>query len=406
MRHLDADGCWETIAHGAQTTRRHPAVRIFEPQILRGPHLVLTHFGRNIAVHAFGQFLKTLQRVLRFDGGFRIGVGQTVDFFPIVDLFPPFFQTLFVGHAAARFPNFQQVFQYVANVADDRDINVDDFVDRRCVDVDMRFFRFWRKRIGAAGDTVVETCANADHQVTVVHGHVGFVQAVHAQHTQPAVTRCRVGAQTHQGRGDRETRCVNQFAQQLRCRWARVDHAAAGVEHRAFRFFHCGNQIGDAFDRSFDVRLVMRTDFVFVGIGVGCELNIFGDVDQHRARTARLCDVERFVDAARQFGGVFDQPVVFGARTGDANGVGLLERVRTNHKGRNLTREHNDRDRIHQRVGQTCHRVGRTRTRGYQRNANLAGGTGVTFGCVDRGLFVTNQNVFDRVLLENLIIDR
>ena len=33
-----------------------------------------------------------------------------------------------------------------------------------------------------AGDTVVETRADADHQIGVVHGEVGLDRAVHAQH--------------------------------------------------------------------------------------------------------------------------------------------------------------------------------------------------------------------------------
>ena len=116
--------------------------------------------------------------------------------------------------------------------------------------------------------------------------------------------------------------------------------------------------------------------------------------------------MECLVDGARQLCGVFDQPVVFGAGAGDANGIGLLECVRANHKGRNLTRKDNNRDRVHQRIGQTGHRVGRTRTRGHEGDANFASRTCIPFGGVDRSLFMADQNVSDVALLENFVIDR
>ena len=45
-----------------------------------------------------------------------------------------------------------------------------------------------------------------DHHVAVVHGEVGLVGAVHAEHAEPLLAGSREGAETHQRRGDRESR--------------------------------------------------------------------------------------------------------------------------------------------------------------------------------------------------------
>ena len=72
-----------------------------------------------------------------------------------------------------------------------------------------------------------------------------------------------------------------------------------------------------------------------------------------------------------QLVGLFDQPVVLGAGAGDAHGVGLLKGVRADHEGRHLTGQNNDRDRIHQRIGQAGHRIGRAGPGGHQTTPGL-----------------------------------
>jgi hypothetical protein len=71
------------------------------------------------------------------------------------------------------------------------------------------------KRVGAAGDPVVEAGADVDHQIAAVHRHVGLVEPVHAEHADPVLARGRVGAEAHQRRGDRKARGLDQLAQEL-----------------------------------------------------------------------------------------------------------------------------------------------------------------------------------------------
>ena len=96
---------------------------------------------------------------------------------------------------------------------------------------------------------------------------------------------------------------------------------------------------------------------------------------------------------------------MLGAGPGDADGVGFLEAVGADHEGRNLARQDDQRDRIQQRIRQSGHGIRGPRTRRDQHDTRLARGPGIAFGHVDRALFVTDQNMGNVVLLENLVID-
>jgi hypothetical protein len=66
----------------------------------------------------------------------------------------------------------------------------------------------------------------------------------------------------------------------------------------------------------------------------------------------------------------------------------------------------NQRDRIHQRVGEAGHGVGGARTRGHQHDAHLAGRARIAFGGMHGRLLVAHQDVAQLVLLEERVIDR
>ncbi len=100
-----------------------------------------------------------------------------------------------------------------------------------------------------------------------------------------------------------------------------------------------------------------------------------------------------------------DQIVVLGGGAGDTGGIRLLESVIADEMGRHLAGEADDGDTVHQRIDQPGHRVGRARAGGDQHHPHLAGGAGIAFRGVDRGLFVADEDVADGVLLEERVID-
>ena len=142
------------------------------------------------------------------------------------------------------------------------------------------------------------------------------------------------------------------------------------------------------------------------GIVGGGELHILGNVDQHRAGAAVGCDMKGLVHGFGQFGGVFDQPVHLGAGAGDAHGIRLLEAIGADHKGGHLAGNHDQRNGIHQGIGQARHRIRGPRARGDQRHPGLTGRAGIALGHMDSALFMAHQNVLDVILLKNLVIDR
>ncbi len=83
--------------------------------------------------------------------------------------------------------------------------------------------------------------------------------------------------------------------------------------------------------------------------------------------------MESFVKNAREVINVTNQPVMFGARTRDANGIGFLKTIRTDERCWNLTGNADQRDGIHQRILQWRHCICGPRTGCNQHNANLAG---------------------------------
>ena len=294
----------------------------------------------------------------------------------------------------------------MGHITDDRDVDADHLVDRRGVDVDMRLGGFWAETVNNTGDPVVEPRANVDHQITIMHRHIGLVKPVHPEHPKPFVTRRRVGAEAHQRGGDGKAGGIDQFAQQLaRCR-AGVDDPAAGVEDRPLRRLHGRHQFGDFGHVALDLRLIARGGGFGGLVMPGGELHVLRYVDQHRAGAAMGGDVEGLMQGGAKGVGLFHQPIVLGAGAGDAHGVGLLKGVGADHEGRHLTGQHHKRNGIEQRIRKARDRIRGTGAGGHQHHARFASGTGIAFGGVHRPLLMAHQNVFDRILLKDLVIDR
>jgi hypothetical protein len=82
-------------------------------------------------------------------------------------------------------------------------------------------------------------------------------------------------------------------------------------------------------------------------------------------------------------------------RVGDARDVGFLEGVLAEVHGRRLAREHDHRDRVHERGQQAGDRVGGAWTRGDQHDPGAAGRTRVAVGHVRGALLVAREDQLD-----------
>ena len=258
-----------------------------------------------------------------------------------------------------------------------------------------------------SGHAVIKARANGNDQVGPVHRHVGFIGAVHAQHAEPVGMTRRKSAQAHQGRGDRGARQFLQLAQQFRCARTRIDHAAAGVEDRRLG-------IGDQLDCLGNVAFAALVGRVVAdrtlrrAFAPRCrgDLHVLGNVDHDRARAAGRGDLERLVHDGGQFRRVLHQIVVLGAVAGDADGIGFLERVRADQAGRDLAGDDDQRDRIHEGIGNAGDRIRRARAGRDQDHAGLAGRTGIAFCRVGRACFVPDQDVPDAGIAKQGVVNR
>ena len=187
----------------------------------------------------------------------------------------------------------------------------------------------------------------------------------------------------------------------------RLQHPAAHIEHRATRR---GDQLGGRGDlprmrphgRPVSGEMeVLRPD------EGGLRLqNVLRNVHQHRAGSARGCQVERGRDRLWDLGRVRDEEIVFRDRHGDAADVGLLEAVRADHRPADLTGDRDQRHRVHVRVRDRGDQVGGARPRGGHADADLAGRLRVSGGRVPGALLVTDQHVPDPGGVQQRVVHR
>ena len=231
---------------------------------------------------------------------------------------------------------------------------------------------------------------------------------MHAQHPDKLLIRSRVGPQPHQGVGNRHAGHPGELDQQLRGFGACVDDPAPGVDDRTLGLRQRLNGLLNLSKIALEPRLVGRTaDLRLLLVDVSfVHQHVFGQVDDNRAGTAGRRDQKGLVNNAGDVFNLLHQIVVLGTGAGDAGGIGFLEGILPDQMGRHLPGQTDDRDGVHERVGQARHGVCRTGARGYQHTAYFTGRAGVALGRMDRSLLVTHEYVPDRILLKQGIVNR
>ena len=332
-------------------------------------------------------------------------VGQTFDPAPLLDLPPPFRQGHRVRTLLVLLEQARHVGQHAAHRADDRNVHPHILGDGRGVHVQVNDGGVGAELLDLAGDAVIEAGADGEEDIRLVHRHVGFVGAVHAEHAQEPRVRHGEGPQPHEGAGDGETRLLDQVAQGLG--GLAQDDAAAGVEHRPLGLEQDVHSLLDlprvplqrrAVGAHLDVLGVVVGD---LDLGVG---DILGDIHEHRPRPARRRNVKGLADGQRQVMHILDQVVVLDPGAGDADRVHLLEGVTADHGGRHLPGQDHHGDGVHEGGGDAGDGIGGARARGDQGDATATGGAGVAIRAMGGGLLVTDQDVLDLVLLEQGIV--
>ena len=192
---------------------------------------MLTDVGRHVRI-AVSQPPDGFNYRLRFNLAALRVVLQAVTRAPLFNLLPPvadFIQRLL---GLLVFEQLQHLFQHQAGVANDRHVGRHRLGYRSRIDIDMQYRRVRTVPGQIICRTIVEAHANGENHVGIVHGHVGFISAMHAQHPQRLLVRCRKGAEPHQRRRHRQLQLLNQCIQ-LRFTLG-VNRPAADIHHRFF----------------------------------------------------------------------------------------------------------------------------------------------------------------------------
>ena len=348
MCDLRADRGGQAIAHRAKPAARQPAHRPLEPEMLRRPHLMLADLGRDDRVMRLAEFEQASHGMLGHDDVGALDIIEAALRPPAGDVGPPW-PVRREGRIAEC---HEQRLQNFATIARQRDLDGHDLADLAGVDVDMDLACVGREAVEPARHPVVEPRPDADHHVAAVHSQIGFIGAMHSGHAEPLRRRSGKGAKPHQRTRYGRTRQPRQLAQPGRSLRARIDHAAARIENRAPRRSdqRCRRRDrsaasarggGHRHGRAVPVEQSARADQ---------SLHILGHFDQHRAGSS----VERHVRAAaNQFAKlrrIAHRDIILGRRPRQRDHVGFLEAVGPDQRTINLSREAQQRHRIHQRV--------------------------------------------------------
>src|SRR5204862_4454099 len=121
--------------------------------------------------------------------------------------------------------------------------------------------------------------------------------------------------------------------------------------------------------------------------------DVLRQIDVHGPGTTGGGDVERLTNDRADVLAVLHEEVVLRAGPGDPDVVRLLERVVADARRRHLPRERDDGNRVHHRVLQRGHEVGRGRPRGHQTDTDLPRRARVAFGRMAGGGLLADEDV-------------
>ena len=194
---------------------------------LRGPHLVLAYIGGDDRI-SLRRLANHLEHILRFNDSIRIGIPKRMP------------RPYTLEAARSRRPSGRlrfrvRISQHVFNIADAREICLDVLADFRRINIDMGdSFGLRRKSVQFHRNPVIETRADRNNEIRILHCHIRRIYAMMSEHAQPHLVIARKPAEPEQGRRDRNPGSVDEFDQLLG--GVRIDNAAACDNNRLARF--------------------------------------------------------------------------------------------------------------------------------------------------------------------------
>ena len=251
------------------------------------------------------------------------------------------------------------------------------------------------------GGTVVETVAERDDQVGVVHGDGTRVMSVHALHAEEPRMRGGDGGQAHHAAADDAVHLIGKF-QHLFFRFA-GDHAAADVDKGLFRLV-------DGFGRLLDADIlggILRVflEGLFGLVFVHRRLDVLRNVHEHGAGPVGSSQDKGLSDRLLELFYGTDEVIVLGDGKRYAGNIRLLEGIGADGGVGNVPRDRDHRNGVQESRGDAGDEIRRPRAGGGDHDAHSAGRSGVTVRSVRGALLMGRQNVrqFVTVFVKGII---
>lgn len=143
-------------------------------------------------------------------------------------------------------------------------------------------------------------------------------------------------------------------------------------------------------------------------VGMGSQdgsSNILGQIDENGTGSAGSSNLKGLVDSSGELSNVLDHDVPLGARSGDADNIGLLEGVSADNGGQDLTGEDNHGGTIGKSVLHGGDDVGGTGARGDENDTGLTRGSSVALGHVAGTLLVSREHKVEVLRVVNGVKD-
>ena len=206
-RDLRADRGREAVSHGAESAGVEPLAGPVELEVLRDEHLVLSDIRADDALAA-GDVPELLDDLLGLDVLRILLKREAVPAAPAVDHAPPVGVRRAVLLHSELVSCLKELPEDDLAGSDDRDVGPDGLGDRGRIDVDMDNLGVRAELRDVVRDAVSKPRSDGKDDVGVVHGHVGLIGAVHAEHAEEPGVSCREGAEPHEGAGDRHVEAL------------------------------------------------------------------------------------------------------------------------------------------------------------------------------------------------------
>ena len=319
---------------------------------------------------------------------------------PFNNLLPPGGERFRIRYAGRGFQKLLDFVEHIRQIANNGHIDLDSLGNRGRVYVNVNdLARNCRKIRRIANHAIIESGSDGYQDIAILHGHIGLIGAMHAQHTERLLVGRRIAPQTHQGIGHRIPQTAGKLCQPFGS--IGENDPATGINHRPLGLQQHLHRLLDLSAVSLEHRVIgPHGDRLGIFELALLIRNVFRNINQDRTGAAGPGDVESLLKGYCQILDILDQEIVLDAGPGDAHRIAFLKGVLPDVGGGDLPADDHYRNGIHVRRGNPRNGICHARSRSNQADAYLVGRSRIGVRRMDGRLLMANQDMLEFVLFE------